>query len=100
LQSLTERSTDGAEGSEVHGLALARARQAAQLNRRQFEAVMYMGLRDELPAGWLPLGALGAFARVIYGLVAITETPPEPEALLGAESGTLDGRAKSTRRHR
>jgi hypothetical protein len=85
LQSLTERSEDGANGGELRGPALARARQAAQLNRRAFEAVMYMGLRDALPAGWLPLGALGAFARVIYGLVAIAETPPEPEALLGAD---------------
>ena len=85
LQSLTERSEDGANGGELRGPALARARQAAQLNRRAFEAVMSMGLRDELPAGWLPLGALGAFARVIYGLVAIAETPPEPEALLGAD---------------
>jgi hypothetical protein len=85
LQSLTERSTNGARNGELRGPALVRARQAAQLNRRAFEAVMYMGLREELPAGWLPLGALGAFARVIYGLVAIAETPPEPEALLGAD---------------
>jgi len=85
LQALTERYDDGAKGGELRGPALARARQAAQLNRRAFEAVMSMGLRDELPAGWLPLGALGAFARVIYGLVAIAETPSEPEALLAAD---------------
>jgi hypothetical protein len=85
LQSLTERSADGATNGGLRGPALARARQAAQLNRRAFEAVMYEGLREQLPAGWLPLGALGAFARVIYGLVAIAETPPEPEALLGAD---------------
>jgi hypothetical protein len=85
LRALTERYAAGVAGGELRGPALQRARQAAQLNRGAFRAVMYMGLREELPAGWLPSGALGAFARVIYGLVAIAETPPEPEALLGAD---------------
>jgi hypothetical protein len=85
LRALTERYAEGGAGGELRDPALQRARQAAQLNRVAFRAVMYTGLRAELPAGWLPLGALGAFARVIYGLVAIAETPPEPEALLGAD---------------
>lgn len=85
LRALTERHAAGGWGRALRDPALQRARQAAQLNRAAFRAVMYMGLREELPAGWLPLGALGAFARVIYGLVAIAETPPEPEALLGAD---------------
>jgi hypothetical protein len=91
LRVLTERYAEGGTGTgtgtgaELRGPALQRARQAAQLNRAAFNAVMYMGLREEVPAGWLPLGALGAFARVIYGLVAIAETPPEPEALLAAD---------------
>jgi hypothetical protein len=85
LKEFNKHRADGPSVAELRGPALDCARRAAHLNRGGFKAVMYLGLREELPPEWLPLGALGAFARVIYGLAAIAEDPPEPQALLGAD---------------
>jgi hypothetical protein len=85
LAELTKRSAAGEDPAEIRREALHRARQAAYLNHAAFKGVMYLGLQEELPDRWLPIQALGAFARVIYGLVALTEDPPPAEAVLSAE---------------
>lgn len=81
---LTRLHDDGATSTQLQTEALTGARRIAYLQRVVFEAMTHLIDIRELPPGVLPIGVLGALARLAYALTALAEPEqdPEPEALL------------------
>lgn len=74
---------------EEHDEALDGARRIAYLARSTFELMATRFPPESIPDALLPRGVHGALARLAYGLTALAEEDPEPEALLSATD--LDG---------
>jgi hypothetical protein len=74
---------------QEHAEALDGARRIAYLARSTFELMATRFPPESIPDVLLPIGVHGALSRLAYGLTALAEEEPEPEALLSPTD--LDG---------
>ncbi|HEY3728696.1 MAG TPA: hypothetical protein VGL51_16080 [Solirubrobacteraceae bacterium] len=79
---LTAEHRAGGVTTEQHREALDGARRLAYVSRVTFDATMNLGLTKQVSEEFLPVGVLGALARLAYALTALAEEECEPEALL------------------
>jgi hypothetical protein len=79
---LTEQRFSGAPAAEIRRDALSHARYIAYASRVTVTAITADRLLDRLSPELHPTRVLAALARIGYGLVALAEDAPEPEALL------------------
>ncbi|HTU98198.1 MAG TPA: hypothetical protein VMF14_20275 [Solirubrobacteraceae bacterium] len=83
---LTHQQHEGDTGTDAHQRrveALAGASRIAYVQRVTFEAITRLVDIRELPPGVLPIGVLGALARLAYALTALAEDgEPQREQLL------------------
>jgi hypothetical protein len=86
---LTERREAGASAAEIRPEALETARWIAYVSRMLWEAILYLKLLESIPESRSPIEAMKVLARLGYGLLALAEEDPEPEALLS--QAELDG---------
>jgi hypothetical protein len=73
---------DGDTASQRRDEALQGAARIAYVQRLTFEALTNLIDIRALPPGVLPIGVLGALARLAYALTGLAEHTPEPQQLL------------------